>query len=375
MGRLAIFFAIVHVAGASCAGKPVGSLSPGAGGGAGSSGGAPGGAGASGGRRGGGGGVGGVSAGGTGVLGGAAGTGGGAGGDVTRPDAGVAQSPIVPQRLRGELRDSPLGVQTATPRLSWELAAAGGARGLTQSAYEVLVATSPEVLASGQGDLMATGLIASSEQRTVYSGKALASLAHVYWKVRVRDQGGALSAWSAPAELTVGLLAVSDWSAQWISGAPTGPLPLFRKELAVAKPVKRALLAICGLGQYEVRVNGTNASDAVMEPPWTNYAKACDYAIYDVTPLLAQGRNAVGVLLGNGMYNVTASSRYAKFTGSFGAPKMILRLGVEYADGTSSSLVSDTSWKTAPGPITFTNVYGGEDFDARKEPAGWDRAG
>ena len=165
------------------------------------------------------------------------------------------------------------------------------------------------------------------------------------------------------------------WSAQWITGASSGALPLFRKDFTVDKPVRRALLAICGLGQHEVRVNGTNASKAVMEPAWTNYAKTSDYVMYDVTSSLAQGANALGVLLGNGMYNVPDNSRYTKFNGSFGAPKLIFRLAIDFMDGTSTTVASDTSWKTAPGPITFTNIYGGEDFDAGKEPAGSGWAG
>jgi len=296
-------------------------------------------------------------------------------GELLGTETMTGDGAITPQRLRSELRDSPLGVQTATPRLSWELAAGGSARGLSQTAYEVLVATSPDLLAVGQGDLLATGVVASAEQRLVYAGKPLGSLAHVYWKVRVRDQSGAMSAWSAVAEFTVGLLAASDWSAQWITSAATGALPLFRKDFTVDRPVRRALLALCGLGQYEVRVNGTNASTAVMEPAWTNYAKSCDYVIYDVTSSVVQGANALGVLLGNGMYNVPATTRYTEFTGSFGAPKMILRLALDFVDGTNTTVASDTSWKTAPGPITFTHIYGGEDFDAGKEPPGWDKPG
>jgi alpha-L-rhamnosidase len=298
------------------------------------------------------------------------------GGRASGGDGGAAASPILPQRLRCELRDSPIGVQTGTPRLSWELSASGSARGLIQTAYELLIASSPDVLGADQGDLLATGMVASGDERVVYAGKPLGSLAHVYWKVRVRDQSGAVSGWSDVAQFTVGLLAASDWGGQWIgAGATTGPLPIFRREFSVNQAVSRAVLAICGLGQYEVRVNGSNASDAVMEPSWTNYAKTCHYGMYDVTALVVRGANAIGVLLGNGMYNVQANSRYTKFTGSFGAPKLMVRLQIDYSDGTSSSIVSDSSWKTAPGPVTFTNIYGGEDFDARKEPTGWDHAG
>ena len=64
-----------------------------------------------------------------------------------------------------------------------------------------------------------------------------------------------------------------------------------------------------------------------------------------------------------------------KFTGSFGPPKLILQLHVDYADGTSAVIVSDDSWKWPQGPIRFSCIYGGEDYDARKEMAGWDRPG
>jgi hypothetical protein len=77
-------------------------------------------------------------------------------------------------------------------------------------------------------------------------------------------------------------------------------------------------------------------------------------------------------MLGNGMYNVTGG-RYTKFTGSFGDLKLILHLRIEYADGTMDSVVSDDSWRTAPGPIVFSCIYGGEDYDARKEIADWDK--
>jgi hypothetical protein len=119
-------------------------------------------------------------------------------------------------------------------------------------------------------------------------------------------------------------------------------------------------------------VNGRKAGDAALEPGWTNYRKTCLYSVRDVTSLLGPGRNTLGILLGNGMYNVTGG-RYVKFKGSFGPPKLILRLRIEHDDGSVTEIGTDGAWKTAPGPITFSCIYGGEDFDARAEPTGWDR--
>jgi alpha-L-rhamnosidase len=274
-------------------------------------------------------------------------------------------------RLRCAYRANPLGVEAAHPRLSWGLQSAQ--RGQRQTAYQVLVASSAESLAKDQGDLWDSGKVVSDQSIHVpYAGKPLASRMQCYWKLRAWDKNDRPSSWSEPARWTMGLLKPTDWQARWI--AASAPLPLLRREFRVAKPVRRADLYVCGLGFYELHLNGQKVGDSVLDPGWTNYRKTCLYAAYDVTRQLVEGDNALGVMLGNGMYNV-AGGRYTKFTGSFGPPKLVLQLHIEYADGSSSIVVSDGSWKTAAGPTTFSCIYGGEDYDARKEPAGWDRPG
>ncbi|MBN1126463.1 MAG: family 78 glycoside hydrolase catalytic domain [Sedimentisphaerales bacterium] len=151
-------------------------------------------------------------------------------------------------------------------------------------------------------------------------------------------------------------------------------LPLLRTTFRIDKLVQRAELAICGLGSYEGRLNGRKLDDTVLKPGWTNYRKSVLYRVHDVTERLVPGENVLGVMLGNGMYNVTGG-RYTKFIGSFGPPKLIVQLNIDYADGTSGRIISDTHWRTAPGPITFSCIYGGEDYDARQEQSGWDQSG
>jgi hypothetical protein len=131
---------------------------------------------------------------------------------------------------------------------------------------------------------------------------------------------------------------------------------------------------LCGLGQYELFLNGQKAGHDLLSPGWTKYDKTCLYETRDVTRLLLAGTNAVGLILGNGMYNVQGG-RYLKFKGSFGPPKAIAQLVLDYEDGTTEVLPTDERWHTAPGPITFSCVYGGEDYDARLEPRGWDLPG
>lgn len=94
-----------------------------------------------------------------------------------------------------------------------------------------------------------------------------------------------------------------------------------------------------------------------------------------MTALLRQGENAVGVMVGNGMFNVIKTPhRYTKLVNSFGRPMVMLQMRLTYADGKTETIASDQSWKAVPGPITFSSTYGGEDYDATKEQAGWDTA-
>ena len=149
---------------------------------------------------------------------------------------------------------------------------------------------------------------------------------------------------------------------------------LLRREFTVKPGLKRAVAHVCGLGQYELVVNGRKSGEDLLSPGWTKYDQTCLYDTRDLTPLLREGPNAVGLFLGNGMYNVQAG-RYTKFKGSFGPLKAIAQLRLEYADGTSEIIGTDAQWRVSPGPVTFSCIYGGEDYDARLEPRGWSAPG
>jgi hypothetical protein len=426
--------------------------------------------------------------------------------------------------LRCEYRHNPMGIDTPFPRLSWVLES--NQQGQKQTAYRILVASDPQKLAQDDGDLWDSGKTASSDTIQIpYFGKGLESNLDCFWKVRVWDKNGHASAWSEPAEWTMGMMKPADWHARWIGrgdeptaavlknakwiwppgdssashlalfrksfvvtsnavsstgwlvlastrpatayldgqqvasvndpkhaltfdlspmsagrhaisitaetgpsrngvlaaivppaagepntivtddtwaaalepgsasdanwpaakvvadyvdkarGSPSvqgPPLPVLRKEFAISDKPKRAIIYVCGLGQFELHVNGQKVSEDFLQPGWTDYQKTCLYCAYDIAPLLKLGRNAIGVMLGNGMYNVTPG-RYVKFLGSFGSPQLIAQLLIEYPDGTMQRINTDETWKFASGPITFSNIYGGEDFDARLDQHGWDQ--
>ncbi|MFY9234146.1 MAG: family 78 glycoside hydrolase catalytic domain [Fimbriimonadaceae bacterium] len=289
----------------------------------------------------------------------------------------IGAPPMTATDLRCEYRRTPLGIDSRAPRLSWIVSSQ--ARGARQSAYRIAAASSREMLGRGKFDLWDTGKVASSKTIQVeYAGKPLVSAQTVYWMVRIWDGKDTMSSWSSPATWTMGLLNEEDWKAKWIAFEPEIKkdylLPYLRKEFTLEKTPRRVLAFVTGLGAFQLFQNGRRVGKDFLTPAWTDYKDSIHYSTYNLTGQITKGRNAVGIMLGNSMYHIPPE-RYAKFRGSYGPPQAIVQLRIEYADGSNESVVSDESWKAAPGPITFSSIYGGEDYDARLEQIGWSEAG
>jgi alpha-L-rhamnosidase len=284
--------------------------------------------------------------------------------------------------LRCENLENPTGIDAAQPGLSWILDSTG--RGRDQAAYQILVASSRENLADDNGDLWNSGRVNSSQSVQVsYVGKPLASGALCFWKVRVWDDQGTVSEWSQPAFWTMGLLQPEDWRAKWVgldgevvtNESRRLPARWLRKEFAAPKEIKRATVCFSGLGWSELYINGEKIGDHVLSPPLSEYPKRVYYETFEVAGRLKPGANAVGVVLGNGRFYASRRAHPTK-TLSFGFPKLLLQLHIEYADGTATNIVSDESWKlTTNGPIVANNEYDGEEYDAREEFPGWSEPG
>ncbi|MGC8669141.1 MAG: glycoside hydrolase family 78 protein [Chthonomonadales bacterium] len=476
------------------------------------------------------------------------------------PVDALPKPPAAPFHLRCEHLANPIGIDAARPRLGWWMAP--GARGERQSAYRLLVASSEALLAKDQGDLWDTGKVSAPHPIELpYGGKPLASFQQCFWKVRVWNQTGKASPWSAPATWTAGVMHPRDWKAEWISYSPppdrladeeaaypsfdgchwiwypesdphdrvpagtryfravltlpadasiqsafalvtaddqfvltingreatrsdgqgfawqrprnvriqnllhpgpnaiaieavnsaqspagvlarfqvrlssgvvvtkdTGadwlcsssaqpgwqtaaalgegwvramdlgaygvgpwhvlpgeprrpwpqkaPSPIFRKEFVVHKPVRRALLAICGLGYFEAHINGRKVGDHVLDPAFTAYDHRCLYVVLDATHLLRPGRNAIGVMLGNGFYNQAARDAWDFQKAPWrGAPRLLAQLHIQYRDGSASDVVTDDTWHASSGPIVRDGTRNGELYDARLEKPGWDLPG
>ncbi|PTX94384.1 family 78 glycoside hydrolase catalytic domain [Opitutus sp. ER46] len=273
-----------------------------------------------------------------------------------------------------ELGTNPAGIDVAAPRLSWRVAS--DVRGQCQTAYQVLAASTSAALAADRGVIWDSGKIASDDTTSIrYAGAPLASSQTVWWKVRVWDRDGRPTAWTGPQRWTMGLLQPTDWKGVWIAAPATTETLMLRREFAVRPGLRRAIVHVSGLGQYELFLNGRRVGEDLLSPGWTNYDEVTLYDTHDVTALLREGGNAAGMVLGNGMYHVQRRSRFAKFTGSFGPLRAVLHLQLEYADGSVDFVGTDERWRTRAGAITFSSMYGGEDFDARLYPTGWDRVG
>lgn len=298
--------------------------------------------------------------------------------------------------LKCENRANPMGIQTQQVHLSWQVQS--DQRNQSQVAYHILVSDSEENLLKNRGNIWDSGIIKSVQSiQLEYDGLPLISEEKYFWKVKIINQSGKETGWSEIANWQMGLLATSDWdNAQWISysklpdsmtlvpgihslsGDQLGEkakarsiVPLFRKEFSVGKKIKKATLYISGLGHYEATINGQKVGESFLAPGWTDYDKVNLYNTYDVSAQLKKGNNAIGVIVGNGFYNINRE-RYRKLVIAYGYPKMISKLKIEYTDGTAASIVSGPDWKCTPSPIVFSSIYGGEDYDATLEQKGWD---
>ena len=291
------------------------------------------------------------------------------------PVAQASSGALAVSQLRCEYLENPLGIDAVQPRLSWIVESKQ--RSQRQIAYQILVSSTEAKLKANTGDLWDTGQVPSDETIQIsYAGKPLTSHERCFWKVRVWDAARQASEFSEPASWEMGLLSPQDWAGRWIglnTDMNSAPAPMLRRAFTLGKHIKQARVYVCGLGYYELHINGKKIGDHCLDPGYTRYDKRALYVTYDVTGAVQQGENAIGVILGNGWYNVQTRAVWNFHKAPWrAAPSLYLQLRVEYADGYSDTLVTDKQWKASTGPIVFNSIYGGETYDARLEKPGWD---
>lgn len=294
--------------------------------------------------------------------------------------------------------EQPMGVETQHPEFNWFVQSDSADN--KQSGYQILVADDINLIKTDSGNIWNSGRVNSGKSINVkYIGAELASGKKYYWKVKVWDTYSNESDWSDIGLWQMGLLNSEDWSgAEWIGFEELADservvegitgygdiahnkvekrsvVPMFRNEFELDDGIESATLYITGLGQYDASINGNKVGDAFLTPGWTHYNKTVLYNTFDVTGMLEKGVNAIGIIVGNGFY-YNNRERYRKLIIAYGFPKMICKLHVQYQNGESKTIVSDSDWQMTQSPISYSGIYGGEDYDARMEEKGWDEAG
>jgi len=283
----------------------------------------------------------------------------------------------VPVKLQCEHLINPLGVDVANPRLSWQLD--DPLKGALQAAYQMIVGTDSASVAQGEGNRWNTRMIPSDSMLISYSGQKLEPFTKYFWLVITRDQTGKLSEKSKIATFETGLMEVKNWRGAWITDTrdlALKPAALFRQEIDVKKKVvsARAYIAVGGL--FELYVNGKKIGDHQLDPMYTRFDRRTLYVTHDVTNYLTEGKNTLGILLGNGWFNLQSTAVWYFDKAPWRArPKFCLDLRITYQDGTVQTISSGTSWKTFLSPVIFNSIYTGEHQDANLESDGWSKNG
>jgi len=279
--------------------------------------------------------------------------------------------------LTTDYKTNPLGIDNLTPKLSWIIQS--DQNKTLQASYEIRAALNPAHLAKGNKQIWNTGKVSSAQSIHIeYEGPSLKSSQRVYWQVRVLDNHGKKSKWSDPAYFEMGLLEESDWEADWITPTweedvtKSNPSPYLRKEFAVDKAIKKARLYISAQGLYQVEINGSRVGSQEFTPGWTSYDTRVQYQTYDITKMLVQDQNAIGIVLGDGWFRGNLVNRRNRYGEKLACISQIM---VEYTDGSKAVISTNDSWKATIGAIQESDIYNGEVYDANKELNGWSRSG
>jgi len=304
--------------------------------------------------------------------------------------ASKSNASVVPVRLQCEYLENPEGMDVLRPRLGWTLEATDEAAfRQRQTAYRILVSSTPRLLQKENGDVWDSGWIDSDEtQHVQYSGETLLSDRAYHWKVQVKDESGTVSAWSEPASWTTGLLDANEWNANWIgSGELYDPTaadnnisdPWFRKTIKLTEKPRKATLFVASVGYHELYVNGERIGDEVLAPAVTDHTKRARYIAYDIADQLKRGTNVIAIWLG------TSWSIFPAYILNTDRPltPIVAAQGAFYREESPAghatpmaTLATDASWKTHPSPNRLLGKWdfakmGGEIWDARKEVPDW----
>ncbi|WP_158797702.1 alpha-L-rhamnosidase [Pedobacter sp. L105] len=284
-----------------------------------------------------------------------------------------AQTSFHPVNLQTEYLVNPIGLDVSKPRFSWKMA--DQRNGAAQTAYQILVATDSAALSNESQVLWNSDWQTSSSSLVTYSGEPLKPFTKYFWRVAIADQQQHKSAASPIASFETGMMVMKNWNGAWISDVSNinlKPAPYFRKTFEEHKKIKSARAYIAAAGLYELYINGEKIGNHRLDPMYTRFDRRTLYVTYDVTANLKDGKNAIGVLLGNGWYNHQSTAVWDFHKANWrNRPAFCLDLRITYEDGTTAIISSGKDWKTSLSPVIFNSIYTAEHYDARLEQTGW----
>ena len=279
-----------------------------------------------------------------------------------------------PTDLKCEYLTNPIGIDATSPRFIWQLK--DDRAGAIQSAYQIFVGTDSLEVKSGKGNAWHTAKTNLAKNLVSYQGKALQPFTKYYWTVCLWDKNGKPTKPALTASFETGMMGVQNWKGTWISddnNIHIKPAAYYRKTFQPKKQIKSAKAYIAVAGLYELYINGKKIGNHRLDPMYTRFDRRNLYVTYDVTTQLQNGKNAIGVILGNGWYNFQSKGVWDYERAPWRArPTFCMDIRVTYTDGSVETIASDKSWKTSTGPIVFNSIYTGEHYDARLEKIGWD---
>ena len=276
--------------------------------------------------------------------------------------------------LKTEYLTQPIGLDNAQPRFTWQMN--DDSQGAKQTKYRILVDVDSTVLIKEKANSWNTGWIKSDRNLVIYSGLPLKPFTKYFWRVDVTNNSK--KSFGKIASFETGMMSMSNWQGSWISdneNVKLKPAPYFRNTFNTSKKVKSARAYIAAAGLYELSINGKRTGNHRMDPMYTRFDRRTLYVTYDVTNEINQGKNAIGVLLGNGWYNHQSTAVWDFDRAPWrNRPTFCLDVRITYEDGTVETIKSGKDWKTALSPIVFNSIYTAEHYDARLEKPGWNTA-
>ena len=298
---------------------------------------------------------------------------------------------IINPNVEQQVHEQPLA--TSQPRFSWNYETTETE--VVQQDFHIIVASTLENAQNGNGDLWDSGVVPSNQMLYIpYAGKELKSRGKAYWKVitTVTAKGGKKAKLASEVKsFEISLLNQEDWQAKWIGhefeddvlvGKTRLAARYLRKDFALKSEVSEARLYVSGMGVYSAYLNGSEvAPEELLKPTLSWYSKRVYFNTYDVTKMLQQGDNAVGIILEGGRYSsIRYNAANPNWDGTdhvfgFGTPRLLLQLEVTYKDGQKETIVSDETWKiTNRDPIRTANEWDGETYDENFDLGNWNQA-